>query len=238
MTVKQNIGRTHDKIYLAEDRKNKPKEYFKFIDARMRSFIQEKKAPRLLDVGCATGDFLYYLSTLYPHAELTGMDVMPELIERMKRAVPGVRVLKADISKKETLPKQTFDIVCMLGVHSIFEDCRPILHNLLDLIGPGGRGYVFGIFNPEDLDVLIRVRPSCSDGPWETGWNLFSRATISSYLHDLNVAHSFYDFMLDIDIPKNGDDPLRTWTVNLENGKLVQNGIQLIHTFALLELCL
>ena len=76
------VVRDHDKLHLAEDRKDTPKESFKFLAECAKGFLQSREQPRIIDVGCATGDLLYFLANRYPQAQLTGMDVMPELIER------------------------------------------------------------------------------------------------------------------------------------------------------------
>ena len=68
-------ARSHDKFYLKENRKLKPKEYFKFIVNNLKFSLNNKSA---IDIGCATGDFLYYLQTCYPKASLYGADVDDE----------------------------------------------------------------------------------------------------------------------------------------------------------------
>ena len=55
------------------------------------------KSPRILDIGCATGDFLYYLKGLYPDGEFTGIDVMPELLEQARSEVPSVKFSTGNI---------------------------------------------------------------------------------------------------------------------------------------------
>ena len=55
--------RTHDKIYLFQNKHNKPKEYFKFIEKKAfgkKNYFNQKEI--ICDFGCATGEFLYFLN--------------------------------------------------------------------------------------------------------------------------------------------------------------------------------
>ena len=231
------VVRDHDKLYLAEDRKDTPKESFKFLAACAKGFLQSRPQPRIIDVGCATGDLLYFLANRYPQAQLTGMDVMPELIERARTAVPTASFVEGDIYTGNGVPTETFDAVLMSGVHSIFDRHEPWLDQLLKLAGERGRVFVFGIFNPENLDVLIKVRASGSQGPWQSGWNLVSKDTVGGYLRAKGRTFRFHDWEIPLDLPPHPDDPLRSWTVRLENGRRqIVNGLQLIPTFSVLEI--
>jgi SAM-dependent methyltransferase len=228
--------RTHDQLYLKEDRKNKPKEYFKFLAAQSSDFIQALPSPKILDIGCATGDFLYYLSQQFPDAKLHGVDVVPALLDRAKSEVPRANFFAGNLAKPETLPQEKFDAIFMSGVHTIFSDLT-WLTSSLPLMRDHGRLYVFGPFNPEKLDVLVQVRPSSQTGPWEVGWNLFSKKTVSDFLQRHGWEFRFIDWESPIDFEKNPTDPLRSWTIRKENGgRLVVNGTQLVHHFSLLEI--
>jgi len=231
------VKRTHDLIYLKENRKNKPKEYFKFIGARSSKCISHLKKPSILDIGCATGDFIGYLAALHKHAEFMGMDVIPELIDRARSMYPNCSFFYGDIYSGKKMPKIKFDVIFMSGVHSIFDDHIPWIDNLLKIVKPSGRIFVFGIFNPEPIDVLVKARRSSCEAPWESGWNLISRETIGNYLKMLKVNFKFIPWQIKIDIPKNKKDPLRSWTFRTSGpSRLIVNGTQVLHHFALLEI--
>ena len=58
--------RTHDEVYLRRDRYDEPLEIFKFaaniIEKRLpKAFSGDCLSLDMLDVGAATGEFLYYL---------------------------------------------------------------------------------------------------------------------------------------------------------------------------------
>ena len=231
-----DVVRDHDKIYLDEDRKINTKESFKFIVKNSSEFIKSIQSPSILDIGCATGDLVYYLSKTFPHVRLVGMDVMPELLERAKKEVPNVKFIMSDISNKNSLPLDKFDAIFMVGVHSIFDDVFPVFDNAISLLKKKGRLYVFGIFNDSDIDTLVKSRLSSTNTAWQSGWNLFSKKTIRDYVENKGLICQFTDWEIPIDIPKSSDQ-LRSWTFKDNKGKrLVINGAGILHTFSLLEI--
>lgn len=161
------IKRTHDEFYAKEDWKNNTKESFKYIgekvleNLRLKNLLDKKIS--ILDIGCSNGDFLFYLSNIIPHAELSGADVMPILLEKTRedfgkynKEIPQTYL--CDIEKGEGMPKQQFDIVFMNGVIGIFDDLKNPLKNFTSLINDSGVGYIWSGFNPYPIDILIKGR--------------------------------------------------------------------------------
>lgn len=235
------VERVHDKLYLSEDRKDNPKEYFKFIVSKSNKYFSVYDDFNILDVGCATGDFLYYMGSQYPNAKLNGIDVMDDLLESAKVNVPNCNFNKGDICEKNTLPKNSYDAVFINGVHSIFDDIEDWLGNALNLVSRNGKLFVFGIFNKEDVDVLVRVKYShqSTDDPWQSGWNCFSVKSFENCLGRKSInSFCFHEFILPIDIPKQ-DDPLRSWTFKYsDQTRGTINGSMILHNFMLLEISL
>lgn len=231
--------RTHDRFYLKEDYKNSPKEYYKFV----KSFIEQDSKMwggedfKLLDVGCETGSFLHYIRKEFPQAKLAGMDVMQELLDEVNHPTSiDASVINGDISATLTIETGAWDAVTMLGVLSIFDDFKPVIKNLMSLITPKGCVYIFSVFNPETVDMIMRCRASRSDGEWEKGWNIFSEDSVSCFIEREGWKHKFAEFHMPFDIPRHEDDPLRSWTVNMNGRLTVINGLQLIHNFRLLKI--
>lgn len=234
--------RKHDQLYLAENRKHHPKEYFKFILSIAKPHLSSRSNLKLLDIGCATGDFVYYLKSNVSSETVEGMDLLPELIKKAGEEVPGCHFFTGDICRRETLPAKKYDAIFMNGVHTIFESLHPWLENVLSLVTgvPGARVYLFGLFNAFDLDVLIKARSSNAnpDDPWEVGWNSHSMKSVGKALKKLGVTQfKFHDFNIPIDLPPHADDPLRSWTFRYEDGSRgIMNGALVLHTFKLLEI--
>lgn len=229
--------RTHDVFYLNEDRKETPKEYFKFLARNISIDYGELQNLEIVDVGCATGEFIYYMKKEFPNNQFTGIDILPELLEKAKEINEDQTFIDLNINAPNFNFKKKFDFVFMNGVHSIFDDVEPWLSNLLSLRKENGYVYLFGIFNPEDLDVLIKSKKSIQIDIWETGWNLFSLATMKHEIEKHGLSYEIIPWDLMIDLNKS-DDPLRTWTLklNAEGKRLVVNGLQLIHNFYLIKI--
>lgn len=234
--INHPVNRTHDEFYLKLDRKASPKEYFKFVH-RQVSQCCNPDGLQVVDIGCATGDFLHFLSLLYPRAQLHGYDVLDSLLSRAATEVPSASFSRVDISDAARQPEsQKFDIAFMLGVHSIFDDLH-WLTNALDLLNPGGHFFCFGLFNPVDVDVFIKAR-KCGTQSLEPGWNVMSCTTVLEHLNALGHAGDFTPWQISIPVPPTNGDPYRSWTVPQVDGSFeIRNGLQLVHTFQLLHVC-
>ena len=68
----KNVVRDHDSaVYTKEKRKQVTKENFKFILKQTEPYIRKFDKPEIVDVGCATGDFLYFLGKRYKKLNLS-----------------------------------------------------------------------------------------------------------------------------------------------------------------------
>lgn len=230
------VRRTHDEFYLHLNRKSTPKEYFKFVDRKVRELCS-LDGLRIVDIGCATGDFLHFLAELYPQAELHGCDVLDSLLNRARVEVPRATLNLLDISKPDLQSQvQPFDVAFMLGVHSIFDDLH-WLSNALRLLRPGGHFYCFGLFNAMDVDVFVKARKSGSTA-LEPGWNVMSCATVRAHLESLGQHGDFSPWQITVPVLPTDGDPYRSWTVPQVDGSFeIRNGLQLVHTFQLLHVC-
>ncbi len=234
----EELKKSPDLFYLVEKRKHEPKESFKFTYQVVKDFLHTITQPFIADIGCATGEFIYYLHSVCPYAQYFGYDINPQLVERAKEEVSFAKVGTLDITKKEQLPSEKFDLVFMNGVNGAFENPYDWLPNFLSLLKENGRAYVYGIFNPDDLDVIVRVRKSDdSEDTYISYWNNISQKTIARIANKLGYQSIFHPFKINIDIPKNSENPFRSWTFKLENGeRAIINGTQVLHNFYLLEM--
>jgi len=236
--------RTHDRdVYVAESRYETPKEYFKYLATRIDAAREGREDFSILDVGCAAGEFLYYLNTRFPAASLTGLDVVPELLGKAARHVPSARFVEGDVRTPNAADPQAYDYTFLIGVHSIFDDPFPVFDNLISWTRPGGRAWIFGLFNPNPVDVWISYRrPDVHpESHRELGWNMVSEKSVSDYLarHPQVSSFAFSSFELPFDLPPNPEDPARTWTFMRQDGRrLFTNGLGLICSLSALELTL
>jgi len=202
-------------IYLKEDRYDKPKEDHKLL-AKIISQNPLSKEARLLDVGCATGEFIYYLRTQNPNMELSGIDISEKMVLQARRRVKGAQFRVQSVSNPPLWSGEKFDLIVCNGVLSIFDDIEEHLRNLIDAAALDGRVLVFDPFNEDPIDLIMRYRRVSEDaGEWETGWNCFSRRTIENIILTFNKRVRWHEFRLPFSIDR-GEDPMRFWTIKTE----------------------
>jgi SAM-dependent methyltransferase len=234
--MEKTENQKYDLFYLKENGKLNVKESFKFVMSRAADQISRIDRPVIADVGCAVGDLLAYIQSLYPKAELHGLDVQPELLEKARKELPSVQFHLFDILKGDNSQGKKFDFVFMCGVHGAFEDPRQWLPNFLKLLKDDGVAFIYGLFNPDPIDIIAKVRPSGSTGDYISNWNLPSLETMSLLLDKAGYAVESSYFQIAIDIPKRDGDPLRSWTFKYEDGSRgTVNGSQLLHHNYLLK---
>lgn len=232
--------RFHDKFYLNEDRREKPKECF----VRSAKYIQEFITPlkqdeiNFIDIGCASGDFIWYLNSLEfikkKNIKLQGADIRKDLLDLISERIPEVKTSILDISSKESTKntiknfQKKFDISFMCGVNAIFDNCEWI-KNISYLTLEKGFSLIFGPFNDSNLDVLVGIRESGTN-IIQSGWNTLSINTLKSELDNLNRTYDIkvVDFEMPFDLPQQ-KDPLRAFTLNTkELGRIQVNGASII----------
>jgi SAM-dependent methyltransferase len=131
-------------------------------DVLERALRQSGADPRgrsVLDVGCGTGFFTaYYLAR---GARVTGVDIAPTSVERLRARFPGARFLLADVSEVEV--EGTFDLVNAFDVlYHIVEDARweAAVRRLGNAVAAGGWLLVTDTFAPLGaIAAHNRMRP-------------------------------------------------------------------------------
>ncbi len=205
-------------VYLNEDRFNEPKLVFTLIGDRIAN---EAFAPgaRILDVGCATGEMLYYLMGRFREHSFTGLDVSEPLIERARERNPEVEFIIGSVLDPAMFAERRFDAVTATGLLSIFDNPESVIGNLLACTREGGSVIISAFINVDPIDTIIRYRRTEGDpGEWETGWNVWSKNTIERILKESDDTLSWewqpwdppYRFA-------KGKDPMRSWTIQTEH---------------------
>ncbi|HEY8240601.1 MAG TPA: class I SAM-dependent methyltransferase [Kiritimatiellia bacterium] len=232
--MKERVERTHDKaLYLAENRYEAPKEYFRVLCDMATAEGHLRPGQRICDIGCAAGEFLHYVSRACPGARLEGYDPVPELLEKARQHVPGAQFKAGSVLDRALLKEGSVDTCFLLGVHSIFDEFETCFGNLLAWTRPGGAVYIFGAFNPYPVDVWVKYR--LADGHEaehrEPGWNMFSKVSVARFLdrQGMQGRYSFTPFELPFDLLRNATDLVRTWTMrDCEGRRQFVNGLMLL----------
>ena len=75
----------------------------------------------ILDVGCGTGEFIYYLKNAHPTIKCEGLEYLPELCS-MANKILGNCVKQGSILHKYNADKEKYDYITLLNTHMIFDD--------------------------------------------------------------------------------------------------------------------
>tara|TARA_Y100001960_G_scaffold333495_1_gene438963 strand:+ start:1184 stop:1897 length:714 start_codon:yes stop_codon:yes gene_type:complete len=223
--------RTHDKLYLKEERYENTKEMFKFIVANSFKKDELNCKINICDFGCANGEFLFYLNKL-SKASLYGLDILSELLIKAKKFVPQANFVNGSVTKKNIFNSNKFDKSFLTGVHSIFDEFETPFNNLIYWTKPGGNIIITGIFNSYPIDVYVKYKESKNyqSEYYEKGWNIFSIKSISNFLNKVKKvkSYSFKKFEIGIDLEKQSD-PVRSWTIKEKNNKrIITNGLSIL----------
>lgn len=230
--------RTHDQLYLNENRYNQPKEMFKFISKHAFK-KNDKKDEIACDFGCAAGEYLFYLNKKFPLKKLIGVDVRSDLLQKAKKFLPQVKFLKGSVLNKGILNSKIADKSFLIGVHPIFDNFEKCFSNLIHWTKPRGTIYICDMFNKYPVDVLIKYKLSknYTSDTYESGWNIFSEKSVSLYLKKNKRVKSFTFKNFDMPFklrPKK--DFIRSWTINSDKKRIMTNGLSIIQQQTLLSI--
>ena len=243
---KNLIKRTHDNLYLKENNYKKPKKIHSFIINEIIKNIKIRNKKNfngnIIDFGCANGELLYNLNKKLPNAKLNGIEVLKSLVNMSKNELKkqkNIKIRSGSILNKKALKPKVSDISIACGVLPIFDNFEKIINNLIYFSKKKGKIYIASLFNNYPLDVYVKYKKSINyDKKYlESGWNIFSKNSISKFLKKKKLIKKFYfiDFQIDISLKKNKKDFLRSWTFKDINGELLTaNGLSLILPTSLL----
>ncbi|DAZ99929.1 TPA: hypothetical protein N0F65_008736 [Lagenidium giganteum] len=141
-----------------------------------------REAVRVLDAGCGPGGGLCKLRTLFPHAELLGVDVSSQAMERTKEnwkafaeALPKFggsskpRLFQQSFESMSSVASASVDVVCSVQALSEATSVQQALSEFARVLVPGGWLFIAD-FVPSDAstdriqqEVLDRTNPVTSD---------------------------------------------------------------------------
>lgn len=221
------IERTHDSFYALEASTSAKQNFIEIANLIEDSGLQNES---IADIGCAIGAFPWYLKRRFPLANVAGYEYSNQLVLRGKEVFPGLNLTQADILDEAfwlTMQKK-YSVVTMVGVLSIFDSIYEPLNNVKKILKDGGKFYIFGLFNEWDIDVNVKYKPANSiRNVFESGWNITSHKTIKSTLENVGFSSiCFHKFDISVDLYKNYEDPVRSWTETLSSGeRQIVNGL-------------
>ena len=108
------------------------------------SYLPSLDGKRLLDVGCASGDFLAYVKRHHPHAELYGVDTYSDGVK-----LPEIDFHGRDLTECD-LPSDHFDVVTAWAVFEHLHQPSSYFKEVQRILRAGGL-FAFLVTNSESL---------------------------------------------------------------------------------------
>ena len=219
------IKRLHDTFYEKEKGYLNPKMSF----LELFKILKVKPNESILDVGSANGALLYNLKKKYRNNKLSGFEILPSLIKVAKKNLPKcINLYRVDITKKIKI-KEKFDIIIISGVISIFDDYKKPLKNLINILKPNGKIFIFNLFNRYNIDVFIKYRTSQNPNILQSGWNIHSIKSLEEFFKAYGKKIKVYKFKPKKGFKGKSNDPVRSWTFkNKKNENLITNGLSIL----------
>ncbi|OGW84521.1 MAG: hypothetical protein A3C35_02495 [Omnitrophica bacterium RIFCSPHIGHO2_02_FULL_46_11] len=193
--------------------------------------FKEKNVSSVIDIGCASGDFLYYLSE---GIKGLGVEVSHVLYNEARRRVrkKNVEFLKTDaksLPAKLRYRDKTYDAVTLLGILHTFLDIRPLLNPVLAL--KPKLIIIHSPFNEGPVDARHFHRLANNHrSAFQCAYSIFSKDTLVRYLKKMRVKrYQFFPFEMEKELLYNPSYPLRNYHVTLSNGqRYLTNGIGIL----------
>ena len=206
--------------------------FLKDHELKLIEIIKKNKYPKkILDIGCANGNFIMYLSKLYKNSEIYGFDISISLVKIAKKKLSkskNVFVKVDDILKFKTTIK--YDLIIASGILGIFDDYKKIIKKYSNLLNKGGKLYFFNSFNEKNIDTIIRFNNYDYSNQWESGINRFSINKIKNYVNDLGFKSKFIKFNLNRNLNKS-KNPINSYTVKAKKNNLIINDAGILFDF-------
>lgn len=225
-----NTVKIDETIYLNENRYDNPKESFKQVAdlLKLRDCIFTES---LIDLGCATGEFLYFVRQINPSIKLDGREFSINMVNSSKEFLlkHKVNIDFGDVRSLAEVKDSSFDFVTMFGlfgVTSVFEDFRPIFDEMIRIAKNGGTCLNHMLVNELDIDVVFKyMKPGTKI---EGTGNKFSLRSIQDFLehHPLVKNFKFVKHEMPFDIKKT-EDLMRTWTEKINGKRTLWNGLNM-----------
>lgn len=112
----------------------------------------DKEPNNILDVGCASGWFLYKIASRYPKAKCTGIDIYKKAIDYGKKRYKSLNLIYAD-AHNVPFPDNSFNAVICTEVLEHVVDPGKIIREIKRVLKPEG----IAIIEMDTGNILFRI---------------------------------------------------------------------------------
>ena len=191
-----------------------------------------------LDIGCGSGALIRNLSKKLKNFNFTGFDFSKDLIDLAKKLSKD-RSLNFFVGDMNSIDfDKKYNLICASGVLSIFQEFEFPLKKWLSWLTEDGYLFLSGRFNSNNIDTKILFRDNSKNkAVWEGGLSAYSINTVSNFIEKLGFKCNFKKFYLPIEIKRDINNPIRTFTKELKNGeKIIVDGANIIAEYFLVTI--
>ena len=226
--------------YTKNNRYDAPKEIFKGILSKLKKIKGENKDFSAVDIGCANGEFLYFLKQSYTNSKLNGYDATESFINSGK-SFKGLNGVNLQTKNLFDIKNEQYDVTFCLGTFQIFHDIEKPLSKLLEITKKGGLIFIESLFNKHDIDVRLEFSDNTKEemqGVWRSDFNQHSYYAIDKFLKDKVKSFEFDELPMETEISYDSKTP-STFAFTFKNKKgknIITNGLNLILNSTLLTI--
>lgn len=191
--------------------------------------LSKKNPKNILDIGCGLGANLNYMATRYPNSTFAGIDINKSLVTRgniifKKRKLDNCKLEIGDLYELKKNYRGSFDGIISLQTLSWLPSYELPIKEMIKL-KPEWIA-ISSLFYNGFVECEIKVRDYTKVGkkkPEEVFYNVYSLRLIQELFKKNGYKKFKYmPFIIDVDIKKNKDGRMGTYTLKTENGSRLQ----------------
>lgn len=207
----------------------------------LKGFLNRHLDPRegvqeVLDVACGAGANMYHLSSIFPKAKWTGIDLAPAVLETGEEIMGGLgfhpRLVQGNLFELAghlRVSRGEYDLVFLLQTLSWLPNYEEAIKQLLYVTRDRGTIIISSLFTDDLIDATTVVQQFSDDGLFTPllgdglNYNVYCYDRFVSVCRSLGArAVESEDFLIDADLPKPGTRQLGTFTRKLADGTRLQ----------------
>lgn len=194
------------------------KDYYQSI----YSLLTKNGVSTLLDIGTASGDFLYFLPD---KVSALGIDSSQELINEanMSRSKPNLEFHVANFENFST--ERYFEAITILGTLVTVEDWYRFLVKCLKMRPK--LLVIHDVFNPDPIDIKLGFKNSTSNTEFNFGYNVLSINSLVDFFERNMMDYTITEFQLDTELFKDLANPMHNYHANFNGQRVLTNGTRL-----------